>query len=360
MFVAWRDLRFARGRFLLITAVVALMCVMVGFLSGLTGGLAWQNVSGVLGLHGDRVLLAPSTSTGSPSFADSSFTAGQIDDISAIEGVTIEGVTVEPLGVSQLRAVAGDERAAVAVLGAAEAVLADAPSRDGLVVLSAPAAAALDAAVGDTITIAGVDLEGVRTARALWHRHPPVARPTIDDWRPPAGATGVQDPLATALVVTGGAPEWDAVQADTDTISQSPLLSLQWLPAFRSEIGSLLLMVLLLFGISALVVGAFFAVWTLQRTGDIAVLKALGASERMLRFDALGQAAVVLIIGTTVGFGAVALLGLAVGGALPFIVSPLTTLLPALGMLMLGLIGAAASLRAVTAADPLTALGSNR
>ncbi|GAB3684148.1 hypothetical protein GCM10027591_18330 [Zhihengliuella somnathii] len=45
MFVAWRELRFARGRFLLIGAVVALITLLVGFLSGLTGGLAAQNVS---------------------------------------------------------------------------------------------------------------------------------------------------------------------------------------------------------------------------------------------------------------------------------------------------------------------------
>ena len=40
MFVALRDLRFARGRFVLIGSVVALITVLVGFLSGLTGGLA--------------------------------------------------------------------------------------------------------------------------------------------------------------------------------------------------------------------------------------------------------------------------------------------------------------------------------
>lgn len=44
MFVAWRDLRFARGRFVLIGSVVALITLLVGFLDGLTGGLAAQNV----------------------------------------------------------------------------------------------------------------------------------------------------------------------------------------------------------------------------------------------------------------------------------------------------------------------------
>lgn len=368
MFVAWRDLRFARGRFILITAVVALMCVMVGFLSGLTGGLAWQNVSGVLGLHGDRVVLAPATTSASPSFADSQFTDEQVDRVAvAVDDATAGGGTVSPLGVSQLRAVAGDDRAAVAVLGADASVLDDAPSADGLVVLAAPAAAALGVAAGDTVTIAGVDFTVESVVGDLWYSHTPVVRTTIDDWRRLAAATGVQDAVATALVVSqtpaGGATaavDWAALDAAGDTVSQTPLLALQWLPAFRSEIGSLLLMVALLFGISALVVGAFFAVWTLQRVGDIAVLKALGASNGMLRRDALGQAVLVLLVGSAIGFGVVALLGLVIGGALPFVVSPLTTLVPAAAMLALGLIGAAFSLRGVTAADPLTALGSAR
>ncbi|WP_435094655.1 hypothetical protein [Clavibacter michiganensis] len=71
MFVAWRDLRFARGRFVLIGAVVALITLLVGFLAGLTGGLAAQDVSAVLGLPGDRLVLAQPDS-GQPSFSQSS------------------------------------------------------------------------------------------------------------------------------------------------------------------------------------------------------------------------------------------------------------------------------------------------
>jgi len=61
MFVAWRDIRFARGRFLLIGAVVTLTTVLVGFLSGLTGGLAQQNISAVTGLDADRVVFSTPT-----------------------------------------------------------------------------------------------------------------------------------------------------------------------------------------------------------------------------------------------------------------------------------------------------------
>ncbi|QUY61226.1 hypothetical protein [Gulosibacter molinativorax] len=45
MFVAWRDLGFARGRFALIASVVLLITLLVGFLGGLTQGLANANIS---------------------------------------------------------------------------------------------------------------------------------------------------------------------------------------------------------------------------------------------------------------------------------------------------------------------------
>jgi putative ABC transport system permease protein len=116
----------------------------------------------------------------------------------------------------------------------------------------------------------------------------------------------------------------------------------------------------MLFGISGLVIGAFFTVWTMQRAGDIAVLKALGASTASLVRDALGQALIVLLLGIGIGVGLVAILGTLAGTALPFLLSPITTLLPGAIMVALGLAGAAFALRTVTSADPLTALGSNR
>ena len=111
---------------------------------------------------------------------------------------------------------------------------------------------------------------------------------------------------------------------------------------------------------SALVVGAFFTVWSIQRQPDVAILKALGASNPMLVRDALGQAVLVLVAGVGVGIILTALLGAVAGTVLPFVLSPLTTLVPAAAMIVLGLAGAAFALRSVTTTDPLTALGSNR
>ena len=190
-------------------------------------------------------------------------------------------------------------------------------------------------------------------------RHTPVVRTTLDDWQNMQARTGAGGDTATALLVTGDA-DWTVADADAATTSQSVLGSLTLLPAFRSEIGSLLLIVALLFGISALVIGAFFTVWTMQRRGDVAILKALGATNGALVRDALGQALVVLVVGTVVGSATVVAAGLAISGALPFLMTPWTTLAPALLLIAVGLIGAAFALRTVTTSDPRTALGSNR
>ncbi|MDQ1136003.1 putative ABC transport system permease protein [Microbacterium sp. SORGH_AS 1204] len=353
MYVAWRDLRFARGRFALIGAVVALITLLVGFLSGLTGGLAAQNVSAVLALPGDRLVLKP-VGTGAPTFADSSIDGDTISAWRNAPGVD----RVVPIGIRQTRAEGPEGTGAVAVFGLDAGHGVPAPRRADEIIVSVSAATALGAAVGDRVSVAGSAFTVSAIQDDLSYSHTPVLSLTPDAWLAldeRLGGTG----SATVLAVSGS-PAWDAVAADTGTVASTPLASLSALPTFRSEIGSLALMITMLFGVSALVVGAFFTVWTMQRAGDVAVLKALGASTPALVRDALGQALVVLLVGVGAGIGLTAALGALAGGALPFVLSPLTTLAPAVVMIALGLVGAAVSLGAVTKSDPLTALGSTR
>ena len=192
-----------------------------------------------------------------------------------------------------------------------------------------------------------------------WHSHLPVASLDLRDWQDLA-LTGDVAPFSTVLAVSTQGADHAVADKAAGTTSRSVLMSLGALGSFRSEVGSLLLMVAMLFGISALVVGAFFTVWSIQRQPDVAVLKALGATNRMLTADALGQAATLLLLGVTTGTSVTALLGTLAGAALPFVLTPVTTLLPGFIMTMLGLAGAAAAVRSITHTDPLTALGSHR
>ena len=355
MYVAWRDLKFARGRFVLIGTVVALITLLVGFLSGLTMGLADQNVSGLTGLRADRIVFSAPADNETLSYADSAVTGADADAWSTRPGVD----QVSPLGISQLRLGAGDKQTSVALFGSV-AGFGDTPSRAGHLTLSETAAADLGVTSGDTVDLAGSAFTVDSVTADSWYSHTPVVWLPLTDWQNMAAASGRPGIFASVLAVSGDSTDFAAADRVVGTSSTGVLESLTALEAFRSEIGSLLLMVAMLFGISALVVGAFFTVWSIQRQPDVAVLKALGASSRMLVVDALSQAAIVLVVGVGIGIGLTALLGAVAGSVLPFVLSPLTTLLPGAAMFALGLAGAAFALRSVTSADPLTALGSNR
>lgn len=362
MFVAWREMRFARGRFVSIAMVVGLITVLVGFLSGLTGGLAGRNVSAVLSWPADRIAFAvPAGSpTAEPTFADSAVTDAQRNAWAATPGIT----AVHPVGVSQLRATTtAGASAAVAVLGVDPGWLPSSPTTEGTISLSAPAATALGTAAGGTVELAGRPFTVTTVGGDDWYSHTPVVQVPRTDWAALSAATGGIPAAGTALVVSGSPADgdWTAVDAATGTTSASPLGALTAIPAFRSEIGSLGLIVGLLFGISALVVGAFFTVWATQRRPDVAVLKALGASTGTLVRDTAGQALVVLVVGVGLGLALVTGVGFALQGtSLPFLLSPFTTVLPGAALILVGLVGAAFALRAVLTANPLTALGSNR
>ncbi|MGC9377868.1 ABC transporter permease [Streptomyces sp. MH13] len=362
MFVAVRDLTFAKGRFALMGSVVVLITLLVGLLSGLTAGLARENISAVTSLPADRIAFAAPSGGQDLSYADSTVTEDQWRRWAKAPGVH----RAEPLGITTTRATADDRSTGVSVFGVepGSPLAPDGDRVDDRTVLMPPAAAEeLGVREGDTVSLAGRLLTVAATDRDDSFSHTPVVWTSLRTWQavaPPA--TGAGAPAATVIVldtVSGADTAATDRAAGTETVTKDESLSA--IGSYSSENGSLQLMRGFLFAISALVIGAFFTVWTIQRSGDIAVLKALGATTAALLRDALGQAVVLLAGGTVVGTAAAAAIGAAVSGsAVPFVLTPATVLVPAAVTVLLGALGAGLAVRRITSVDPLTALGSAR
>ncbi|MFI7108562.1 FtsX-like permease family protein [Nonomuraea sp. NPDC050227] len=359
MFVALRDLRFAKGRFALMGAVVFLITLLVTMLSGLTAGLARENISAVEGLPAGHLVFAGG---GKPSFADS-----RVADRTWQEWRRATGDAAERLGVSMSRlGYGGDGSAGVALFGVQPggALAQGRPVDAGKVVLSAALAADTGVGAGDTVRIAGRDFTVSGVGGQASYSHTPVVWLGIGDWEQMGRQAGA-DSVATVLALPAGdkaLPAGGLAAADarlgttTVPLSQAPAA----IGSFSSENGSLQLMRGFLFAISALVIGAFFTVWTIQRRGDVAVLKALGASSGYLLRDALAQAVIVLLGGAGAGGLLGAGLGALAEGTVPFVLSAATTVAPVAVLILLGAAGAALAIRKITSVDPLTALGASR
>lgn len=363
MFVALRDLRHARGRFTLMLVVIAMITFLVTFLASLTAGLSRESTSAVTDLRADHLAFAMPDPTDALDFTASSVTADQWQDWAAAPGV----VSADPLGVAMTRAESGTTTASVTALGvepgstllpAGAGTLAR-----GTVVLSESAATELSVAKGDTVAVAGLQL---RVAAVLdtttSFAHTPVVWTTLDDWQAigTPGGDGATGPTATVVALT--LDEQDATVADTDaalgTLTVTTAQARSAISSYSAENGSLTMMQVFLMAISALVVGAFFTVWTISRAGDVAVLKALGASTRYLLRDAIGQAVVVLVLGVGIGT-ALATVGAALlSGVVPVVVSATTVLVPAVALVAMGLVGSALAIARITRIDPHAALAA--
>ncbi|MEV8455789.1 ABC transporter permease [Streptomyces sp. NPDC052095] len=359
MFVAWRDLRFAKGRFALMGTVVVLITLLVGLLSGLTAGLARENTSAVTGLPADHLAFAAPPDGRSVSFTDSAVEERAWRSWAGRPGVE----AAQPLGIRTLNAEGSGHTSAVSAFGVEpDGGLAPPGTRvaTGRVVLSEQAAEDLAAAPGDRVRLGSTAVTVAAVAGDASYSHTSVVWTSLDDWQHLAGDGG-RGRHATVIALTTDGADLAAGDkaAGTSTLSRDD--SLTAIGSYQAENGSLQLMRGFLFAISALVIGAFFTVWTIQRSGDVAVLKALGASTRYLLRDALGQAVVMLALGTGAGTALAAGIGALIsGGAVPFVLDAATVLVPAAVMIVLGALGAALSIRRITAVDPLTALGSAR
>ncbi len=364
MFLALRELWFARGRFALMGAVLSLMAVLTVLLSGLAVGLVDDGIAGLRRLPASHLAFQPgSEATFSRSIVDGG-TWRRLD--------SVDGVEATPLGSSFLNGRTRSGAAVDLVLWGVDpagflspAVATGSPlgtGSDGVVISLQLADEGVR--VGDHITLSGLDeltIEVVGVADVGTYGHVPVVMAPLDVWRRVAfGPDAAHRDVANVVALRGDVdpPALEAL-AGVEVLSRHA--AYVGSPGYSAETATMTLIRAFLYLIGALVVGAFFSVWTVQRTGEIGVLRAMGASTTYLIRDALAQALVLLLASSALGGGVGLALGLAVSTTdIPFSLTPGPTV-GALGLLVgLGLIGAAATLRRLTRVDPLIALGARR
>lgn len=372
MFLALRDLRFARGRFLLMGAVIALIAVLTVILTGFANGLVRSGISGLQRLPATDLAFqrgVPGDLFSRSTVEDSAYqtwrhTPGVRD--AALYGNSLAHARIERNGAELDLALFGTEPGSF---------IAPRP-RDGQplgttddgVLVSAELVQKKGARIGDELVIdrIGTRIRIIGTLGDLSFGHVPVVWAPLRVWQtvhyglpgtPPERA--FEQATAVALRL-GPKVNTHAADARAGTHSMPTDESYGQSPGYTAETGTMTLIRVFLYVISMLVVGAFFVVWTVQRRAELALVKALGGSNRYLLRDALAQVAVVLVTGSAVGAGVGTALGLAMAGSAPFTLEFSSVAVATALLVVLGVLGALVAVRRVTSSDPLLALGGNR
>ena len=369
MFVGLRDLRHAWGRFLLMASVITLVAVLTVLLTGLSTGLVNSGISGLRAMPLTDLAFQPKASS---TFSQSTLDAATIRSLGRQPGIR-----AEPLGLTFFNAKdAADTPISIALVGIAPG---------GFIAKGLPGGSALGRTasgvivsegfmrggvhVGDRITLdrSRVALRVVGTAPPATYGHVDLVYAPIALWRQatygqvtggalPTSAQGLAS--AAALQVRPGvnvAAAGARLGVDIVTKQQAYAGS----PGYLAETATMSLIVDFLYVIAALIVGAFFTIWTIQRRADIGLMKALGASNGRVVLDALGQVALVMLGAT--GLGALIGSGVGVlieGGTVPFALQTGAVIAAALILAIAGIGGSLVALRRITAIDPIIALGA--
>jgi len=380
MFIAIRDLRFAWGRFLLMAVVVGLVAFLTTLLSGLASGLIKNNISGLVQLDVTHLAFEYNNK---PSYRNSMIDRSMWEGWRAGEGV----VQAEPLGHTLFNArmldatplddvvLWGMEPGSFLEPEVVRGVQLGAQD-NGVIISRLMVDRGLE--IGDVFILDRVltELEVIGVADEYNIGHVPIVYLPLRKWQeatygPPGGPPpgeelpGILFDYAS-LVALQLAPGLDASVLESSDIDNGTLTvdkqgAYNASTGYREEVMTVQMIQAFLIIISALVIGAFFTVWTIQRTQEIGLVKALGASNMYLLRDALAQVLILLLTGTLVGCAGALWLGqIFIASGNPFELQLTTTLASAVLLVLAGLVGSALSIRLITQVDPLIALGRQR
>ncbi|MGD6978596.1 MULTISPECIES: ABC transporter permease [Citricoccus] len=387
MFLALRELAFARGRFSLMGLVIGLIAILMVLLSGLSSGLVNDGVSGLKSLPVSAFAFDEGTKT------DNAFSRSVVDtdQLAAWRGQP-DVAEAELMGTSIMNAVTDDgQQVDLTMFGvepdgflAPEPADGDALDRPaGIVVSESLRGEGID--VGTVITLDRINTElevvGFTEGQATFG-HVDIAYLPLATWQliaagqAPDGEAPTDAHLATldfdqaSVIALQGAEgsELAAGSAEAfaagDTAATTTTLSLEESfnasPGYQAETMTLSMIQVFLYAIGALVVGAFFTVWTIQRGHELAVLRAMGASAGYLLRDGLAQASILLVSFTALGVAAGVGLGSLMPEGMPFALEAQPIAVASALTILLGLVGAAVAVLRVTRIEPISALGGNR
>lgn len=370
MNLATRELVRARGRFAAVGLALTLIGVLVLLLGGLLDGLLRGATGLVRAQDGPLLVYAADAretierSVLGPEVADE--VAG-IDGVAGVDGLGVVVTSVASPGVDPEDLDA--ELLGVAVVGYERATgpLPD-PSPDGAIA-DTRLERETDLEVGDTLRLSGgaelplagqaddvayAGQAGLWVPLERWRELVRESRPDLGIGEDDVNVLNVRledgaEPAAVAVAVAE-VTEGVAVAIDLDAaIAALPGVDQQQ-SVFTAIIGATL-------AVAGLVVALFFALLTIERTGQYAVLKALGAPTRSLAVGVAVQAslvalaAAVLAAAVTLGIAAV------LPAAIPFELLPSRGATAVAALVATAVVGSAVTLRRLTRIDPADAIG---
>ncbi|MCJ7513179.1 MAG: ABC transporter permease [Anaerolineales bacterium] len=378
-YLAFKEIWRNRGRFLLFSMVVALITMLVLFIAGLAAGLSAANREYLSNLDAQLIVYQENSDyliNASRLAMDKAPDLRRLPGVAEVGAIALTNASIWPA--------AGDQAYDITLIGVepgkpGEPALIDGRGLRGTrsreAIIDSRIAKKFGLQPGDAITVKSTQgtreeffpltvsgvadrqyyqfLPSVIVPYRTWERIRPqeVAPQSEAEFIPNIFAVKVQSPddvVPVQASILSVVPE--VLVADVETAIESiPGYSVQ-----QSTLNTQRFFTLL---IGVLVLGGFFQIQTLQKIGQIGMLKAIGAANKTVAGASLWQIAIVTSLGVALGGLVTFLLAIGIPPEVPLQLTGATIATTTLLLLIIGPLAGMVSIRLAVRVDPLTAIG---
>jgi len=368
MFLALKEIRHSKTRFVMIGIILVLISWLVFILSGLGNGLAALAASTFKNMDADYVVFEKgSKASMGKSLLSGELTARLIPGVEAASpmGIIFGSAVRESGDPEEFKldiALVGIEPGSFLEPDVAEGAGLDAGSPTH--VLANESLKDEGFRIGDTFVLDGTteELTIAGFVRDQTYNHIASVFIPIETWRKlafaaPGSDKGLKDPV-NAIMLQGKDIDPNAINErlpGTETVTRGQ--AVQGISGYKEETGTIFMMLGFLFVISAFIVGVFFYVLTMQKSNQFGIMKAIGAKNGFLGKAVISQVFVLslasILVGILLTYGTAAVLP----KGMPFRLETSWVIAYSLILLAISLASALISVRTVVKIDPLKALG---
>lgn len=363
MFLAWKEMTHSKARFSLIIGVMVLVSYLVFFLVGLAYGLAQDNRTSIDKWQADGIVLTDESNT---NISMSMLPLSAVKDVAA-EDIAVLGQTRT---VVRKKGTTGEStKINVTFFGIEpdqfimpDLIEGEAFQNDDEVIADISLKEEDGIALGDTLQLAGSEKEVkvVGFTEDARFNVGPVLYTTVSSFQNVRfeQVDGSENGRISALVVRGSNDSLDGVTINNDSLKVYPIADyINKIPGYNAQVLTFGLMIGFLVVIAAVVIGIFIYVLTIQKTSMFGVMKAQGISSGYIAKSVVAQTFLLSALGVGLGLLLTAGTALVLPAAVPYRTNVLFLAVITGLLIIMAIVGALFSVRAVVKIDPLKAIG---
>lgn len=370
MYLAIREMRFAKARYSLIALIMLMVSFLVLFVNGLAQGLAYDNAASIQNMQATHFVMEQG--------ANQRFTRSLLSsELLAQAEAVLGAASAEPLGIQMATLTPQNTTLKLDV-----ALLAVRPGGWLMPEVTEGAAEVLQGTgrvlVDDSMKESGITIGTILTDHASGRQwtvggfvrqesfsHAPAVLVSEQDWqqlqqlRSSKGAASLANETSyNAIAVRadeGQARKLAAQLPDAEMVVKSAAIDA--IPGYKEEQGSLLMMIVFLYIISAFVLAVFFYVMTIQKSSQFGILKAIGTRASYLARSVALQVLLLAAGSLAISVLLVQVMQAALPEGMPFQLQPSVLLLTCGAFLAISLLGSLLSVWQVSRINALDAIG---